>query len=113
MPKPTSPEEVEKHRVIKEKLLRAEDNLVCLSIRIANWLAYWLVDKYAYNMMHSGRRAEEDRLTEVDIARAVVEILGDEWFELPFDDDGKLKWWKHKRDIRITEADFIHLIRGE
>jgi hypothetical protein len=112
VPKPTSPEEVEKQRVIKGKLRRAEDTLVRFSIRIANWLAYWLVADYADNMMRSGRRAEEDRLTEVDVARAVVEILGDEWFELPFDCEGKLKSWKHTRDIHMTEATFIHIIRG-
>jgi len=50
------PEEVEKQGVIKDKLRRAEDTLVRFSIRIANWLAYWLVADYAYNMMRSGSR---------------------------------------------------------
>jgi hypothetical protein len=56
VPNPTSPEEVEKQRVIKDKLHRPKDTLVRFSIRIANWLAYWLVADYAYNMMRSGSR---------------------------------------------------------
>jgi hypothetical protein len=39
----------------------------------------------------------------------VIEILGDEWFDLPFDHDRKLRSWKHKRDFFAYEclADII------
>jgi hypothetical protein len=43
------------------------------------------------------------RLTDANIVEAVVEILGDEWFELPFDTDGKLKEWKFQRTLCLQQ----------
>jgi hypothetical protein len=111
VPKPTSLEEERNQKIIEGKLRRAEENLVRFSIRIANWLAWWLVNIYAYNIMHSGDGIERRRLTASDIPKAVIEILGDEWFKLPFDHEGKLKSWKCKRDIRISNERFTHIIR--
>jgi hypothetical protein len=43
----------------------------------------------------------------------VIEILGDEWFELPFDHEGKLESWKNKRDFYMTEEQFDHIFGDE
>jgi hypothetical protein len=110
VPKPSSEEEAKKQKQIERKLRRAEDNLERLSIRIANWLAYWLVEVYAHEIMHVNDGVERERLTAKEIVNAVIEILGDEWFELPFDHEVKLKSWKHKRDMPITENKFTHII---
>jgi hypothetical protein len=110
VPIPTSEEEADKLDAIAGKLLRAEDNLVRLSIRIANWLAYWLVYNYAYGRTQTADGIERQKLTCEDIANAVIEILGDEWFDLPFDHDGKLRSWKHKRDFIALEC-LAELIR--
>jgi hypothetical protein len=111
VPIPTSEEEADKLDAIEGKLLRAEVNLVRLSIRIANWLAYWLVYKYAFDRTHTEDGTERQRLTCEDIANAVIEILGDEWFDLPFDHDGKLRFWKHKRDF-FTYGCLADIIRA-
>jgi hypothetical protein len=43
------------------------------------------------------------RLTGANIVEAVVEILGDEWFQLPFDTEGKLKKWKFQRTLCLQQ----------
>jgi hypothetical protein len=109
--KPTTIEEARRHIRIKEKLRRAESHLVGLSIRIANWLAWWLVNIYAHEIMHEEDEIERRRLRAREIPKAVIEILGDEWFELPFDRKEKLKSWKNKRDMAISGEHFTHIIR--
>lgn len=103
--------EKKKYKMIEWELHGAEDNLVRLSIRIANYLAYWLVCWYAHPLMHTNDGVDRERLVADHIPEAVIEILGHEWFELPFDHEGKLKSWKHKRDMRISEDHFVHIIR--
>ncbi|KAM0717553.1 hypothetical protein Q7P37_007405 [Cladosporium fusiforme] len=78
------------HAGISKCIKHTEKSLVRLSIQIANWLASWLV-------------------MDTDIVRAVVEILGDEWFELPFDDQGLLKKWKTMRSMFMSEM-YFHLV---
>lgn len=85
----------------------AENSLISLSIQIANWLALWLIDDYAHDLMHERGRRD---LTGADVVMAVVEILGDEWFELPFDDEGKLKKWKLMRSLPISEEEYFHIL---
>lgn len=99
------------NKKIEGKIRIAEDALVCLSVRIANYLAHWLVNKYAQETMHLRDGVRRERLTSTNIAEAVIEILGDEWFELPFDVEGKLKSWKHKREWGMSEGHFLHIIR--
>ena len=111
VPKNPDREQKRLQKDVTGKTRRAEANLVHLSIRIANWLAHWLTIKYAHDMMHTEDGVRRRRLTADDIANAVIEILGDEWFELPFDDRGKLKAWKNKRDFDMEEACFVHIIR--
>jgi len=107
---PTSQDEAKKQTMIEGKLSRAEDSLVRLSIRIANWLANWLVFSYAHKMMHLLDGVDRERLTPEDITNAVIEILGNEWSELPFDHEGKLKSWKNKRDIPMNKSQFDHIL---
>ena len=107
---PTSQDEASKQTMIEGKLSRAEDSLVRLSIRIANWLANWLVFSCAHKMMHLLDDVDRERLTPEDISNAVIEILGNEWSELPLDHEGKLKSWKNKRDIPMNKSQFDHIL---
>jgi hypothetical protein len=47
---------------------------VRLSIRIASWLSYWLVEVYAHEIMHANDGEERERLTAGDIVNATIEI---------------------------------------
>lgn len=98
----------ESRRIKVEQLIaRTEENLVRLSIQIANWLAYFLVATHARERVSlRGRRS----LSGADIIRAVNEILGDAWFELPFDSEGKLKEWKMQRTLCIDREDCMHVL---
>ncbi|KAM0710144.1 hypothetical protein Q7P35_002506 [Cladosporium inversicolor] len=94
----------------------AERSLVTLSIQISNWLAWCIFKDHADPM---ARIRDKTALTSGDIIQAVVEILGDAWFELPFDDDGLLKQWKFERafpwNVReyLNVADDHHTARNE
>lgn len=90
-----------------ESTAEAEDTLVRLSIRIANWLAHFLIDEYAHGMVHVRQRTA---LTGSHVIHAVVEILGDDWFDLPFDDEGKLKDWKYQRALPLTLQRLAHTL---
>jgi hypothetical protein len=91
-----------------EKLIgKAEQGLVHLSIQIANWLA-WCIFKHHVKPMALMRNTAA--LTSGDIIQAVVEILGDAWFELPFDDDGHLKAWKYQRAFPWDLEDYLFFI---
>lgn len=86
----------------------AERSLVTLSIQIANWLA-WCIFKYHADPM--ARIRDKTALTSGDIIRAVVEILGDAWFELPFDDDGGLlKQWKFERAFPWDLQEYLNVV---
>jgi hypothetical protein len=63
--------------------------------------------------MHLDDGVYREKLAPEDIASAVIEILGDEWFELPFDHEGKLESWKNKRDFYMTEEQFDHIFGDE
>jgi hypothetical protein len=113
VPRPTTLDDARKQMKIEGIMRKVEDSLVRLSIRIANWLASWLVFSYVHKMMHLNDGVYREKLTPEDIANAVIEILGDEWFELPFDHEGKLKSWKNKRDFYMTEDQFDHIFGDE
>lgn len=91
------------HIGIGKRIKHTETSLVRLSIQIANWLASWLVTEYVDPMVFDQGRCG---IVSTDIVRAVVEILGDEWFELPFDDHGLLKKWKTMRSMYMSEMYF-------
>ena len=85
----------------------AEQSLVTLSIQIANWLAWCMFKDHAEPMAHMRDRTA---LTSGDIIQAVVEILGDAWFELSFDDDGLLKQWKFERSFPWNMQDYLNVV---
>lgn len=83
---------------IRQLVEKMEDNLVRLSIQIANWLAWHMTIEHVFPV---ARDAVRQGLTDANLIEAVVEILGDEWFELPFDKQGKLKAWKWQRTMPL------------
>jgi hypothetical protein len=94
-----------------EVLLEGADrSLVSLAIQIANWLAWCIFKKHAEPL--SDIRGKKT-LTSSDIIEAVVEILGDAWFELPFDDDNLLKQWKFERTLPCTREEYMDVIDVE
>ena len=75
---------------VEQVLKRTEAALVALARRIARYVAGCIVHQYA--------APEADKrgygiLGREQIGRAVREILGEEWFDLPFDVDGSLRKW--------------------
>lgn len=113
VPRPTTLDDARKQMRIEGIMRKVEDSIVRLSIRIANWLANWLAFSYVQKMMHLDDGVYREKLAPEDIASAVIEILGDEWFELPFDHEGKLESWKNKRDFYMTEEQFDHIFGDE
>lgn len=107
VPHPTGAKEAFKQDEVAELIRETEDSLISLSIQIANWLAFWIISKHAHDLMHNRQRRG---LTGGDVVMAVVEILGNEWFELPFDDDGKLKEWKLMRLLPMSEDECFHIL---
>lgn len=105
VPVPEDDDDKEIHADISDLIATAEKNLVRLAIQIANWLASWLVEEYVHVQVH---RQDRRTLSGPDIVRAVVEIFGDEWFELPFDDGRKLKKWKMRRSIFFEDGVSYH-----
>jgi hypothetical protein len=85
----------------------AEQSLVSLSIQTANWLAWCIYKDHAEPM---ARIRDQTALTSGDIIQAVVEILGDSWFELPFDDAGLLKEWKLKRAFPCHLREYLNVV---
>ena len=78
---------------IAEEVRRTEQTLVDLARRIANYVAYCVIEDFVKpHTIRAGRRI----LSFTQLYRAVKEILGGEWFDLPFDVDGRLKTWGHK-----------------
>jgi hypothetical protein len=96
VPTGKGPVEDARHRAIEKLITGTEENLVRPSIQIANWLGSFIVARFA-------RGPPIVRLTDANIVEAVVEILGDEWFELPFDTEGKLKEWKFQRTLCLQQ----------
>jgi hypothetical protein len=94
-----------------EVLLEGADrSLVSLAIQIANWLTWCIFKKHAEPLSDiRGKKA----LTSSDIIGAVVEILGDAWFELPFDDDNLLKQWKFERTLPCALEEYTDVIDVE
>lgn len=107
IPLPHSPEQNKKLDEIEKLIATTEENLVRISIQIANWLAWFIVVfPEREHVMLRGRRA----LDSAHIIEAVVEILGDEWFELPFDVNGRLKEWKLMRTVLIDPDHYLSII---
>lgn len=88
-------------------LVTAERSLVSLSAQIANWLAWCIFKDHAEPMANMRCKAA---LTSGDIIQAVVEILGDAWFELPFDDDSLLKQWKFDRVLPCSLREYLNVV---
>lgn len=107
VPHSTGSKEAFRQDEVTELIRETENSLISLSIQIANWLAYWIISEHAHDSMHS---RENRGLTGGDVVMAVVEILGDEWFDLPFDDDGKLKDWKLMRSLPMSEEEYFHIL---
>jgi hypothetical protein len=85
----------------------AERSLVALSIQIANWLAWCIFKEHAEPMSNMRVKVA---LTSGDIIEAVVEILGDAWFKLPFDDDNLLKQWKFERVLPCALEEYLDVV---
>lgn len=95
---------------IRQFVEEMEDNLVRLSIQIANWLAFHITFEHVFPV---ARDASRKGLTDANLIEAVVEILGDEWFELPFDKQGKLKAWKWQRTMPLDPDRHRSIYLGE
>lgn len=114
--KPTNPRNMfeeeyslhlKKRGKIEKALARTEQSLVRLSVQISNWLG-WCI--WRHHVLPMAQMRERRSVHSSDIIRAVVEILGDEWFELPFDEEGALKQWKLMRSFPVTMEDFLYPI---
>jgi len=90
-------------------LIEADQSLVRLSVQIANWLA-WVVFKD--HILPMARMRRRNVLTSGDIIDAVVEILGHDWFKLPFDDDDQLKSWKWSRTFLWNVDEYMAVVDG-
>ena len=88
-------------------LVTAERSLISLSAQIANWLAWCIFKGHAEPMANMRGKAA---LTSGDIIQAVVEILGDAWSELPFDDNSLLKQWKFDRIIPCSLREYLNVV---
>jgi hypothetical protein len=87
-------------REIEKTIRHAEAALVALARRIARHVACCIVLQYA------APQAEERGygiLSRKEIGRAVREILGEEWFDLPFDMDGSLRNWSEDDVLKPDE----------
>lgn len=90
-------------------LRSAERGLIALARRIAYWVAMAIVWKHAIPVFERshGQRVVSRRMLDC----AVREILGREWFDLPFDKDNELRNWSIDYVIR-TEAQIKDLRQG-
>lgn len=87
-----------------EKIIKqAEEALSALARRIARHVAYRIVSEYAEPV---ARERGYPVLTRKQIGSAVREILGEEWFDLPFDVDGSLKGWSED-DVLKPDAEIV------
>lgn len=99
--------EIMRRRKIAQMIATTEENLIRLSIQVANWLAWFIV---VYHAQPLGAQRRRRALNGADLIDAVVEILGHEWFELPFDTEGKLKEWKLKRTICMDPGNYLAIM---
>jgi hypothetical protein len=105
VPTGKSPGETARHREIERLMARTEEPLVRLSIQIANWLGSFIAAHRAQAQLNA-------RWTGADVVEAVVEILGDEWFELPVDTAGKLQEWKYQRTLCLPQEQYNSIVTG-
>lgn len=75
---------------IRRRLRRVEETLVAFGRRIARHVVTCVVYNYLMPEHERQRRALLDRR---QIDQAVREILGDDWFDLPFDTNNSLRNW--------------------
>jgi hypothetical protein len=75
---------------VRQRLRKIEVALVALARRIARHVAWCIVYDYAAPAAERLGRAVLDR---DQIGMAVKEILGDDWFDLPFDTNDSLRNW--------------------
>jgi hypothetical protein len=75
---------------VEQMLKRTEAALVALARRIARHVASCIVYHYA---APEAEKRGYGILSRKQIGMAVREILGEEWFDLPFDVDGSLRKW--------------------
>ena len=106
--RPSDPLAVEPYDVFNQNvatimtfLERAEQALVALARRIARDVSLAIIDQYV-----KPKRIEVGRamISLEQLGRAVREILGEAWFDLPFDVGGSLKHWSAKELHLCTEC---------
>lgn len=88
---------------IRKQLRQAEMALVALARRIARHVACCVV--YGYSLPEFERRGF-GILNRRQVGCAVKEILGEAWFDLPFDTDGSLRNWSE--DDVLKPDDEMH-----
>ena len=91
---------IPKYERVRRQLCEAETALIALARRIARQIASCVVFQYAIPEAQRQGRAILDRR---QVGRAVREILGDAWFDLPFDGDGKLRNWSEDDILKAEE----------
>ncbi len=96
------------------RLRQVEMTLVALARRIARHIAVLIVYEYLEpEHEYTGRAL----MTRVQLDSAVREILGEEWFHMPFDLDGTLRDWciddvlKGDEELEGTFDVFRHPVR--
>lgn len=87
---------------LRKRLLGIEQCLVSLSILLANELAALITS----NLVIPADNVLPDVGRE-HFNSAVIEILGPEWFDLPFDDEGRLRDWAENRQSFLGELDSL------
>lgn len=75
---------------IRLLLKQLELAIVALGRRIARHVAIHILYEYVFPKEQELQRCV---LSRVQIGRAVGEILGEEWFDLPFDTEDTLRLW--------------------
>ena len=90
LPEPTTVDMLDFYKEAEMKLRNAEKALIAISRRIARYVAIVVIEDYAIPEAQEQGRAILDR---EQVGRAVREILGEAWFDLPFDVDNELRNW--------------------
>ena len=97
-----------RYRSIYGALEKAEKALITLSRHIANEVVLLIISSY---VIPQALRQGRPMLDRKQIGRATREILGEAWFELPFDFDGELRNWSEddilKPDHLLTDDDMF------
>jgi hypothetical protein len=100
--------EADEDEEIRDDLWALEETLVKLGIAVANYLVLWLVLEVAHPLVvQTGVR--EFHID--DLIRAVKVILGEAWFDLPFDMDGELESWPVGMKLAMEKEELVNIVR--